>query len=171
MYNICGDGMNKTKQMTTLSMFIALAIIFHWIEAQIPIPSPIPGYHLGLANIVGLVVLYKFNDKKMMVVNLLRSIFASLLNGMIFNYVFWMSFCGVSLSTLISILLKKYSGLSCVGISVASSIAHCVGQILVALVLYNQALMITFLPYLLFMSIPTGIMTGSITSLVLKRLK
>ena len=163
--------MNKTKQMTTLAMCIALAIIFHWIEAQIPIPSPIPGYHLGLANIVGLVVLYKFDQAKMMSVNFLRCIFASLLNGMIFSYVFFMSLGGVTCATLVSILLKKKTGLSVVGISVAGSIAHCVGQIIVALFIYNQALMITFLPYLLFMSIPTGIMTGSITNLVLKRLK
>ena len=84
--------MNKTKQMTTLAMCIALAVIFHTIENQIPLPSPIPGYHLGLANIVGLVVLYKFDDMRMMSVNLLRVLFASLLNGMIFSYVFWMSF-------------------------------------------------------------------------------
>ena len=106
-----------------------------------------------------------------MMVNLLRVLFASLLNGMIFNYVFWMSLCGVCLSTICAILLKKVSGLSCVGISVASSVAHCVGQILVALVLYNQALMITFLSYLLIMSIPTGIVTGSIAVMVLNRLK
>lgn len=163
--------MNKTKQMTTLAMFIALAVVFHTIESQIPFPSPIPGYHFGLANIVGLVVLYKFDDTKMMIVNFLRVVFASMLNGMIFNYVFWMSLSGVALSTLCAVILKKKTGLSCVGISVASSVAHCVGQILVALVLYNQALMITFLPYLLFMSIPTGIVTGSIALLVLKRLK
>ena len=85
--------------------------------------------------------------------------------------VFSMSLGGVTCATLISILLKKKTGLSVVGISVAGSIAHCVGQIIVALFIYNQALMITFLPYLLFMSVPTGIMTGSITNLVLKRLK
>ena len=163
--------MNKTKKMTTLAMCIALAVIFHMIESQIPFPSPIPGYHFGLANIVGLVVLYKFDDKKMMLVNLLRVVFASMLSWMIFNYVFWMSLSGVCLSTFCAIVLKKISGLSCVGISVASSVAHCIGQILVALVLYNQALMITFLPYLLFMSIPTGIVTGSIAVMVLKRLK
>ena len=37
--------------MTTLAMCIALAVIFHMIESQIPFPSPIPGYHFGLANI------------------------------------------------------------------------------------------------------------------------
>lgn len=163
--------MNKTRKITTMAMCIALAVVFHMIESQIPIPSPIPGYHLGLANIVGLVVLFKFDDINMLTVNLLRVVFASLLNGMIFNYVFYMSLCGVVLSSVTAILLKKSSGLSVVGISVACSVAHCVGQIGVAMIMYQQALMITYLPYLLFMSIPTGILTGSVTNLVLKRLK
>lgn len=162
--------MNKTKQITTLAMCITLAVIFHTIENQIPIPSPIPNYHLGLANVVGLVVLYKFDDMRMMSVNLLRVLLASLLNGLFLSYVFWMSFSGVVLSTLVSIFLKKSSGLSVIGISVAASIAHCIGQILIAMVLYDQVLMVSFLPYLLFMSIPTGILTGIITNMVLKRI-
>lgn len=163
--------MNQTKKITTLSMCIALAVILHLLESQIPIPSPIPGYHLGLANIVGLVVLYKFDDMNILSVNLMRVVFASILNGMIFNYVFWMSLSGVVLSSLTAMVLKKKSGFSCVGVSVACSVAHCIGQILVAMVLYNQALMLSFLPYLLLMSVPTGVLTGSITLLVLKRLK
>lgn len=163
--------MKKTKQMTLISMCIALAIVFHYIEGLIPIPSPIPGYRFGLANIVGLVVLYKFSGQQMLIVNLLRSIFASLLSGMIFNYPFWMSFVGVIFASLSAIALKKISGLSCVGISVCSSVAHCVGQILVAMFVYSQGMMITFLPYLLLMSIPTGILTGTVAIQVLKRIK
>lgn len=163
--------MNKTRKMTTLAMCIALAIVFHKIESQIPIPTPIVGYHLGLANIIGLIVLYKFDYKCMLGVNFLRVLFASLLNGMIFNYVFWMSFGGVLLSSLTAILLKSKSGLSVVGISVASSIAHCIGQIIIAMMIYNQGLIVTYLPFLLLPSIPTGIVTGSITLQVLKRLK
>lgn len=162
--------MNKTKQMTTIAMFIALATVFHMIENMIPFPSPIPGYHLGLANIIGLIALYKFSAKEMILVNLMRVLFVSLLNGTIFNYVFWMSLMGVMLSTAIAILLKKMSGMSCIGISVASSIAHCVGQILVAMMVYQQAMMVSFLPYLLMMSIPTGVLTGVITQQVLKRI-
>lgn len=163
--------MNRTKKMTTLAMCIALAIVFHTIESQIPIPTPIPGYHFGLANIVGLVVLYKFNKSSMLAVNLLRVVFASLLRGMLFSYVFFMSLSGVLLSSFTALLLKRENGLSVVGISVACSIAHCVGQILVAMVIYNQALIVAYLPVLLLMSIPTGILTGTVTLQVLKRLK
>ena len=46
--------MSKTKRMTTITMLIALSIIFHMVESMIPIPLPVPGFRLGLANIVGL---------------------------------------------------------------------------------------------------------------------
>lgn len=163
--------MSKTRQMTTLAMCIALAVVFHTIEGQIPIPSPVPGYHLGLSNIVGLVVLYKFDSKNMVYVNFLRVLFVSFLNGTFMNYPFWLSVGGVTLSTIAAILMKKGTGLSVIGVSVACAVAHCVGQILMALYFYNQPLLITYLPFLLFTSIPTGILTGTITSLVLKRLK
>ena len=47
--------MSKTKKMTTITMLIAISILFHMIESMIPIPVPIPGFKLGLANIVGCV--------------------------------------------------------------------------------------------------------------------
>lgn len=166
-----GEDLTKTRRMTLIAMMISLATVFHWIESLIPIPSPIPGYRLGLSNIVGLIALYKFGAKEMIEVNLMRVLLASLLNSTIFSYVFWMSLCGVCLSTLMAILVKKMSSLSLIGVSVLSAVMHCVGQILVAIVFYDQAMMVAVLPYLLFMSIPTGIGTGFIAQLVLKRLK
>ena len=62
--------MSKTKKMTTITMLIAISILFHMIESMIPIPVPIPGFKLGLANIVGLIALYLFDEKVMLEVNL-----------------------------------------------------------------------------------------------------
>ena len=36
--------MSKTKKMTTITMLIAISILFHMIESMIPIPVPIPGF-------------------------------------------------------------------------------------------------------------------------------
>lgn len=163
--------MTKTRRITMIAMMISLATVFHWLESLIPIPTPVPGYRLGLSNIVGLIALYKLGSKEMIEVNLMRVLLASLLNSTIFSYVFWMSLAGVTLSTLCAILVKKVSGLSLIGISVLSAVMHCVGQIGVAILFYDQLMMAAILPYLLFMSIPTGIGTGFIAQLVLKRLK
>lgn len=163
---------NKSiQQMVITAMMIALAIIFHSIETMIPLPVPIPGFRLGLANIVGLVALFRFDSKTMIMVNFMRVLFGSMLNGTIFSHVFMLSAGGVLLSTTMTLLLHKYSGLSKIGISLGSSVAHCVGQILVATFIYSQALIIAYLPVLLILSIPTGIMVGVIATLALKRLK
>ena len=61
--------MSKTKRMTTITMLIALSIIFHMVESMIPIPLPVPGFRLGLANIVGLVAFYLFNSRVFIGVN------------------------------------------------------------------------------------------------------
>ena len=81
--------MNKTKKMTTITMLVALSVLFHMVESMIPLPLPVPGFRLGLANIVGLIALYLFNFKIMIGVNLTRVIFASLLKGTLFGTGFY----------------------------------------------------------------------------------
>ena len=76
--------MMKTKKMTYVTMLAAIAILFHMIEGMIPIPLPVPGFKLGLANIVGLIALYMFDDKTMIGINLMRVLLASLLRGIIY---------------------------------------------------------------------------------------
>ena len=39
-------------------MLIALAFIFSYIESMFPMPVPVPGVKLGLANLVNVVGLY-----------------------------------------------------------------------------------------------------------------
>ena len=63
----------------SVTMLVAISILFHLIESMIPIPVPIPGFKLGLANIVGLIALYLYDEKIMLSVNLMRVLLASLL--------------------------------------------------------------------------------------------
>ena len=46
--------MTKTKTITLLGLLIAQALALHVIERFIPVPIPIPGVKLGLANIITL---------------------------------------------------------------------------------------------------------------------
>ena len=64
-------------------------------------------------------------------------------------------------------LVKKIKLFSVVGISVIGSIAHSIGQILIAIFLLKNENIIYYLPYLLIFSIPTGIVTGLITKKLL----
>ncbi len=102
----------KTKQMMNITMLIAISILFHLIEATIPLPLPIPGFKLGLANIVGLVALYMYNAEVMLSVNLMRVLLASLMRGILFAPGFWLSLCGVLLSSIVAICAKRNSSMT-----------------------------------------------------------
>ena len=53
-------------------LLIALAFIFSYVEALIPLPVPVPGIKLGLANLVNVVGLYTVGAAGTLVVGLLR---------------------------------------------------------------------------------------------------
>ena len=152
----------------SVTMLVAISILFHLIESMIPIPVPIPGFKLGLANIVGLIALYLYDEKIMLSVNLMRVLLASLLRGILFAPGFWLSLSGVLLSSCAAILAKKYSSMTRFGVSCASSAFHVIGQVITFI--YNQFLMGALLPILLLLSIPTGLFTGYLAGQVLERL-
>ena len=152
-------------------MLVALSILFHMIESMIPLPLPVPGFRLGLANIVGLIALYLFSFKAMAGVNLMRVVFASLLRGTLFGTGFWLSLCGVSLSMIACGIAKKYTPMSIYGVSVAGSVFHAIGQVIMVTFLYQQFFMQTILPLLILLGIPSGIFIAFLADSVIVRLK
>ena len=64
---------NRTGRLVaTYGMLISLAFIFSYLEAVIPIPIPVPGVKLGLANLVTIVGLYTVGVKGTAAVSLIR---------------------------------------------------------------------------------------------------
>ena len=61
-----------TKRITYLSLLIAIAIILGYLETFIPINFGIPGAKLGLANLIGLIALYRFGFRDALIITLLR---------------------------------------------------------------------------------------------------
>ena len=53
-----GGYVMKTKHIALYALFLAIAVIANYIEHLIPLPFMYPGVKLGLANAVGLIVLY-----------------------------------------------------------------------------------------------------------------
>jgi len=161
--------LSPTRRLTLVTMLLAMSILLHMLEPSLPIA--IPGVKLGLANILGLVALYLFGAKQMLMLNFMRVLIASLLRGILFGTGFWLSLTGVALSSLISIVLVKRNKLSPIGVSVGSSAFHGLGQILALMLINQTAMMIYWLPLLWFSAVPTGLVTGALTVEVLKRLR
>ena len=161
--------MSRTQRMTTITMLTAISILFHMIESMIPVPVPVPGFKLGLANIVALIAYYLFDAKVMLSVNLMRVVLASLLRGMLFGTGFWLSMCGVLLSTLACILARR-TPMSIYGVRVAGSSAHAIGQVIAVTLIYQQFFMQAILPVLILLGIPTGLFVAHVAKAVLKRI-
>lgn len=109
----------------------ALAIGLHLLEAVVP--SPLPGVKPGLANIVTLYVLYRFDFATAAWVSLLRVVAGSLLLGNFLSPTFALSLSGA----LTSLLLLHFAirlpqqWFGPVSLSVLAAFAHIAGQMLV----------------------------------------
>lgn len=163
--------MKPVQKMTLFALLCALAIVFHFIESMVVIPIPVPGFRLGLANILSLVALYYFGVQALFTVGLVRVIFASLLSGMLFATSFWLSLAGVLLSSTVMSIAKRFSCFSMYGVSVLGSCAHIVAQVLVITWIYQQFFMQALLPILTALSIPTGLIIAMFAQQICRRLK
>ena len=94
---------------------------------------------------------------------------SSLLRGMLFGTGFWLSMCGVLLSTLACILARR-TPMSIYGVSVAGSSAHAIGQVIAVTLIYQQFFMQAILPVLILLGIPTGLFVAHVARAVLKRI-
>ena len=157
-----------TKKLTTAALFAALALIFSYIEAILPLSVGIPGVKLGIANLVVLIALYRADFRTAMGINVIRILVA----GLLFNGVFGMlySLAGGMLSLFVMYLLKKTNLFSVTGVSMAGGVAHNMGQLLVASFVVSNLRMFFYLPILMFSGIISGILIGITAYFVNKKI-
>jgi heptaprenyl diphosphate synthase len=162
----------ETKKITQLAMLLALAIVLNIIENIIPVFSGfIPGAKIGIANIIILFVLYAYSFKDALYVSILRVFLVGILLTGIFSPTFFFSASGAILSVTAMYLVKEYTKLSIIGVSIVGAIFHSIGQILVAIIILNTNSVIYYLPWLLLFSLPSGIFVGIIAKNMLNRFK
>ena len=128
---------HPAKKIALLGLCTAIAMVFAWIESQLPpLVAAVPGIKLGLPNIVTVFCLYRFGWKEAASVSFVRIVTVSLLfNPATLPY----SLAGGFLSLLGMILLKKTNLLSTTGVSVAGGVLHNAGQILMAMLIMSTA--------------------------------
>lgn len=158
------------KKISRLAMLTAFSVVIGIIESYIPIFSNIiPGLKLGLANVVILIVLYKYGFKDAFLVSIIRVIIIGLIRTGIFTIPFFLSLAGATLSIIMMAFFMKIKIFSIVGVSIVGSFFHSLAQILVCFVLINKNI-IYYLPYLLLFSIPTGLLVGVISKKLVKNM-
>jgi heptaprenyl diphosphate synthase len=150
-------------------MLLALSVVLSIIESMIPVISNIaPGMKLGLANAVIVFAIYLFSFKDALYISIMRVIIVGILRTGLFNITFFFSLSGALLSIVFMYLAKKYTKLSVAGVSVVGAITHSIGQVITAIIFLNNLNVIYYLPYLLLMSIPAGVIVGMSANQVIK---
>ncbi len=160
--------MENTKAGKTayLGLMTTLAVIMGYVEFLIPFVFPVPGVKLGLANVVIVFVLYRYGLRWALTVSVVRILIIGLLIGNVFGIFY--SLLGTILSLPLMALLKNKSAFSVIGVSAAGAALFNTGQIAAAMIVAGPV-MIRYLPVLLIAGDVTGIIIGSIDSLVMKR--
>ena len=155
-----------TQKIVRLSIFLAMGIVLNIVESMIPLPFAIPGIRLGLANTMGLIVLYFYSPKEYLALGGLRVFIVALLRTGIGSVSFMLSLTGWVLSSLITLLIYFLNKASIYGLSIISALFHQVGQIIMVMILYQLPEMINYLPVLLV----TGAISGGLVAFVSSRI-
>lgn len=158
-----------TKQLARCAVLAALALALSYVEGMFPLPVPLPGFKLGLANIVTVFALYALGAAQALAILLVRvllgAMFAGNASALIFSLLGGLAALGV-------MALLAYSGrLSVYGVSVGGAAAHNVGQVCAAMLTLGSSAPLAYLPVLLLVSLFSGALTGFIASLLFRAMR
>lgn len=159
----------KTRKLVTIACLLSLAVVVSIVESFIP--SFVPGTKIGLANIVTLVIFYLYSSKEAALVHFLRIVLVGLIFSGLFSQAFLLSLAGGVLSFTLMWLCFISKKCSITTMSVIGSVGHSIGQLFLASLLLMTTELIFYLPIMLAIAIPCGILTSLIAKLVLKAFK
>lgn len=144
-----------------MSLLVAMALMLHIVERQIPVPFITPGAKLGLTNLVTVIALYTM-PKAGDVLKIIgvRLVVSTLFGGPVSSLLY--SSAGACFSFFAMVCIKKLGKeyVSIIGVSAAGAVFHNIGQLLMAsLIVWNSGVML-YLPVLTVAGIGTGIFVG-----------
>lgn len=160
--------LSVSKRLALRGVMVSLAMILSYLESLIPFNLGVPGAKIGLANTVTILALVKFGALDALMISMIRVIMTTILFGNVVMMVY--SLAGAFLSVLVMSLLSRSKIFGIIGISIAGAAAHNTGQCLTAAVLMHNKNILLYLPLLLLCGVIAGLVTGFISSEVIKRL-
>ena len=156
----------STKKIVRLALFLAIGVVLNIIESMLPVLIPIPGVKLGIANTMGLIVLYYYGPKEYTLIGFLRVFLVALLRTGIGSIAFLFSLSGWLLSTIFVLIVYSMKKVSIYGLSMSSAVMHGVGQIIMVVAIYSLPEMINYLPILII----SGLISGNVLALLCSEL-
>ncbi len=160
----------KYKRIVFLALMVSIALVLHIVESGIPaLVFIVPGLRLGLANIVSVVMIYRFRVSEALGVLVLRILMASIFAGGVSMFLY--SISGGLLSFVVMLLVKKFNflKLSVSGVSMLGAIFFNVGQLIVAAIMIETLSIMAYLPVMGIASILTGFFVGLVSKYLIER--
>ena len=159
----------NSRKIAYVSLMLAVALIISIVESYIPPIIPMfPMVKLGLSNVVILFTYIVFGGKIATSVLILRCLLVAIFTGNFFSLAFSMP-AGI-ISLMVGIMLIRSGRNSLIMVSATSAIAHNIIQIFVASMLTNSASVFVYFPYLFVIGGVSGMITGLITMLIIKKM-
>lgn len=159
----------KGKRLTIMALLTAVALIMFTVEAQIPLPVPIPGVKLGLANIITVYAMFTLGPVDTLLILLARVLLGSMFSGSMVTLIYSLS--GGLLCYLVMLLLRKLLTLRQIWVcGVIGAIFHNVGQTLAAIAVYRTLAVAAYFPLLVVSGIITGLFTGLCAQFLVQRM-
>jgi heptaprenyl diphosphate synthase len=161
---------NLTKKIALLGVLTSVALVLSYLEAMLPpISTAAPGIKMGLPNIIVILLLYKFGLKEALMVSGIRVFIVALLFGNVMTLAY--SIAGAVLSLALMTLFKKLNLFSIIGVSIIGGISHNLGQILVAIFLFDTIQIGYYMIILAITGTIAGVVIGIIGSILVKKLE
>ena len=158
------------RRLALLALLTAIALTIFVVEAQFPLPVPVPGLKLGLSNIVTLFALAVFGWKEALAILLVRVFLGNLITGQTMSLLYSLAgglFSFVCMALILRVL--KQSQLWVAG--VVGGITHNIGQIAVAVAVTQTPALLAYFPVLMLCGIVTGVLTGLCAQLLNQKLR
>ncbi len=158
----------KAKKVAFLGVLTAVALVLSYLESLLPpLWAAVPGIKMGIPNVVIVFLLYRYSVKEAVIVSLIRVFIVALLFGNVMTLAY--SVAGALLSIILMAICKKIKVFSVVGTSIVGGIAHNLGQILVAIVLFDTVQIGYYMIVLAITGTIAGVFIGLAGALLLKR--
>lgn len=159
----------NNKKIAYVSLLVAIALIFSYVEILIPFNFGIPGVKLGLANVISIISIYLFGPYIALVIVVLRILLSGFLFGNLYSILY--SLCGGILSIIAMSVIKKTNKFSIYGVSMCGGVFHNIGQLIVAMITVNQMKISYYGPILIVSGMIMGLLVGFLSNQILIRLK
>lgn len=160
----------RVRALAQSALLSAVALTIFVLEAQIPIPLPIPGLKLGLSNVVTLFALQRLGKKYTLAIVLVRIVLGNLAIGQVMAMLY--ALAGGLLSFFVMALLQARLPRTQLWVAGAfGGIAHNIGQMAVAVGVTRTPALLVYFPILLLCGILTGAFTGLCAQGVCEKLR